>query len=61
MNICRCFDVSRSELKKVINNDHNSIDKLSDQLPAGSHCGGSIKTTISYGNYSSSQNKFISI
>ncbi|MDP1771465.1 MAG: (2Fe-2S)-binding protein [Methylobacter sp.] len=42
MCICLCFDVSKSELKQAIRDDHDSIEKLSDHIQVGSHCGGCI-------------------
>ncbi|MFZ2406383.1 MAG: (2Fe-2S)-binding protein [Methylobacter sp.] len=42
MCICLCFDVSKSELKKAIRDGHDSIEKLSEHIQVGSHCGGCI-------------------
>ncbi len=42
MRICQCFDVSKSDIKKAIKDGHDSIEKLSEQLLVGSHCGGCI-------------------
>lgn len=42
MRICLCFDISKSEVKKAIKEGHDSIEKLSDYLQVGSHCGGCI-------------------
>ncbi|PPK73472.1 BFD-like [2Fe-2S] binding protein [Methylobacter tundripaludum] len=42
MCICLCFDVSKSEIKKAIRDGYDSIEKLSEQLQVGSHCGGCI-------------------
>jgi len=42
MCICLCFDVSKSELKKAIREGHDSIEKLSEHIQVGSHCGGCI-------------------
>lgn len=42
MCICQCFDVSKSELDEAIRDGHDSIEKLSEHLQVGSHCGGCI-------------------
>lgn len=42
MYICLCFDVSKAELKKAIRAGHDSIEKLSEHLQVGNHCGGCI-------------------
>ena len=42
MCICLCFDVSKAELKKAIRDGHDSIEKLSEHIQIGSHCGGCI-------------------
>lgn len=43
MRICLCFDISKSELKKAIRDGHDSIDKLSEHIQVGSHCGGCVE------------------
>ncbi len=43
MCICQCFDVSNSELKQAIKNGHDSIEKLSEHIQVGSHCGGCVE------------------
>jgi len=43
MCICQCFDISKSELKQAIKNGHDSIEKLSEHIQVGSHCGGCIE------------------
>ncbi len=42
MYICLCFDVSKVELKKAIRAGHDSIEKLSEHLQVGNHCGGCV-------------------
>ncbi|MCK9397736.1 MAG: (2Fe-2S)-binding protein [Methylobacter sp.] len=42
MCICLCFDVSKAEVKKAIREGHDSIEKLSESIRVGSHCGGCI-------------------
>jgi len=42
MCICLCFDVTKSEIKKSIKEGCDSIEKLSERLNVGSHCGGCI-------------------
>jgi nitrite reductase (NADH) large subunit len=42
MCICLCFDVSKVEIKKAIRDGHDSIEKLSEHIQVGSHCGGCI-------------------
>jgi len=42
MCICLCFDVSKAEIKKSIRDGYDSIEKLSEHIQVGSHCGGCI-------------------
>ncbi len=42
MCICLCFDVSKPEIKKSIRDGYDSIEKLSEHIQVGSHCGGCI-------------------
>ncbi|WP_363331525.1 (2Fe-2S)-binding protein [Methylobacter sp.] len=42
MRICLCLDISKSEVKKAIREGHDSIEKLSEYIQIGSHCGGCI-------------------
>jgi bacterioferritin-associated ferredoxin len=43
MCICLCFDVSEAEVKKAIRDGYDSIEKLSEHIQVGSHCGGCIE------------------
>lgn len=43
MCICQCFDVSESELKQAIKEGYDSIEKLSEYIQVGSHCGGCVE------------------
>lgn len=43
MCICQCFDISKSELKQAIKEGYDSIEKLSEHIQVGSHCGGCIE------------------
>lgn len=42
MCVCLCFDISKSEVKKAIREGCDSIEKLSEHIQVGSHCGGCI-------------------
>jgi NAD(P)H-nitrite reductase large subunit len=42
MCICLCFDVTKSEIKKSIRDGYDSIEKLSEHIQVGTHCGGCI-------------------
>jgi nitrite reductase (NADH) large subunit len=42
MCLCLCFDVSKSEIKKSIREGCDSMEKLSEHLKVGSHCGGCV-------------------
>jgi bacterioferritin-associated ferredoxin len=42
MCICLCFGVSKSELKKAIRADHDSIENLSEHIQISRHCGDCI-------------------
>jgi bacterioferritin-associated ferredoxin len=42
MIICLCYDISKSDIKKAIRDGHDSIEKLSEHLQIGGHCGGCL-------------------
>jgi bacterioferritin-associated ferredoxin len=42
MIICLCYDISKSDIKKAIRDGHDSIEKLSEHLQVGDHCGGCL-------------------